>query len=252
MGSRGMGPRPSPTRSATRASPSGRGRLETYTPHPSAVTKTHPTARPGVRTARDQGRREISVRKTTARPLQRSCASYASVREGLRQVPTPALACLSPILSLGRRRRAIAGISAPLERLGRVRVRDPLGSPVLIYYLYSNDLLASGLWRTSGSRCSSSGRTCRERRGKAHGHTLWQQITGSGHAPAGGCRPLGGPTGRRRRRRRCRRSGRARQLHRRGEPRRREPRQPARPPMLPPTAEDPSTIWAGDFCCAGS
>ena len=28
-----------------------------------------------------------------------------------------------------------------LARLGRVRVRDPLGSPVLIYYLYPNDLL---------------------------------------------------------------------------------------------------------------
>ena len=89
MGSRGMGPRPSPTQSATRASPSGRGRLETYTPQPSLVTKTHPTARPGVRTARDQGRREISVRKTTARPLQRSCASYASVREGLEAGPHP-------------------------------------------------------------------------------------------------------------------------------------------------------------------
>ena len=84
-----MGPRPAPTQSATRASPSGRGRLETYTPQPSAVTKTHPTARPGVRTARDQGRREISVRKTTARPLQRSCASYASVREGLEAGPHP-------------------------------------------------------------------------------------------------------------------------------------------------------------------
>ena len=28
-----------------------------------------------------------------------------------------------------------------LARLGRVRVRDPLGSPVLIYYLSPNDLL---------------------------------------------------------------------------------------------------------------
>ena len=28
-----------------------------------------------------------------------------------------------------------------LARLGRVRVRDPLGSPVLIYCLYPNDLL---------------------------------------------------------------------------------------------------------------
>ena len=28
-----------------------------------------------------------------------------------------------------------------LARLGRVRVRDPLGSPVSIYYLYPNDLL---------------------------------------------------------------------------------------------------------------